>query len=123
MFNRLKRLFKRKRREPIYPAGGFTNPTDLYGRVRSGEMVVSEKELRQAIMRSLEDLEEDYPIDAEDVKKRIIECSEAFGISDKVAKEIGNNLKALQRKQYGNCPNCGAPLHGNKCDYCGTNKN
>jgi hypothetical protein len=19
-----------------------------------------------------------------------------------------------------NCPNCGAPLHGTKCDYCGT---
>lgn len=19
-----------------------------------------------------------------------------------------------------NCPNCGAPLHGNKCEYCGS---
>ena len=120
MFNRLKRLFKRKRHAPIYPAGGFTNPTDVRSRVRSGEMVVSEKDLRQAIMRSLEDLEEDYPIDEEDVKKRIIECSEAFGVSDKVAKKIGNNLKILQRKQHRNCPNCGAVMHGNICEYCGT---
>ena len=22
-----------------------------------------------------------------------------------------------------NCVNCGAPLHGNKCDYCGTEYN
>ena len=106
MFKRLKRLFKRRRHAPIYPAGGYPNPTDLYSRARSGEMVVSEEDFRQAIKRSLEDIKEDYPVDAEDVNKRIIECSEAFGFSDKVVEAIGNNLKALQRKQHGNCPNC-----------------
>lgn len=109
----LKRLFRRKKYATIYPAGGYPNSTDLYSRARSGEMVVNDKDLRQAIKRSLEDLEEDYPVDAEDVKKRIIECSDAFGFSDKVS-------KALQRKKHASCPNCGAPMHGNICDYCGT---
>ena len=116
----LKMLFKRKKYASIYPVGGYPNTSDLYGRARSGEKVVSDKDLRQAIKRSLEDIEEDYPVDAEYVNKRIIECSEAFGVSDKVVEAIGNNLKALQRKQHGNCPSCGAPLHGHKCDYCGT---
>ncbi len=58
MFKILRRLFKRKKYATIYPIGGYPNPTDLYSRARSGEMVVNDKDLRQAIKRLLEDNEE-----------------------------------------------------------------
>ena len=44
-------------------------------------------------------------------------------VGEAVAKAIGERFRYLQEKMKHsttNCPNCGAPLHGHKCDYCGT---
>lgn len=27
---------------------------------------------------------------------------------------------SLEKPRVTNCKNCGAPLHGNRCEYCGT---
>ena len=40
MFKILKRLFRRRKYAPIYPIGGFPNKSDLYGRARSGDLVI-----------------------------------------------------------------------------------
>lgn len=31
-----------------------------------------------------------------------------------------SDLKQLEPKPQSNCKNCGAPLHGSRCEYCGT---
>ena len=114
MFKRLKRLFKRKKHAPIYPAGGFTTPTDLRNRARSGECVITKKEAFTAHKRVMDALNE---MEAKEVAITEEEVGEA------VAKAIGERFRYLQEKMKHsttNCPNCGAPLHGHKCDYCGT---
>lgn len=108
MFKRLKRLFKRKKYATIYPAGGYPTPTDLRKRARSGECVINTKQqyvftTHKRVMDALNEME--------------------AKVSEAVAKAIGERFRYLQEKMkhsMTNCPNCGAPLHGNKCDYCGT---
>ncbi len=139
MFKRLKRLFKRKRHAPIYPVGGYPNTLDLYGRARSGEMVVNKSKLfdiakrcgataddqrfKDALLEVLDDIEDSgITVNEDELASRICECAEAFDVSSKVAKTVCENLKRIQRKsvKVTNCPNCGAVMHGNICDYCGT---
>lgn len=114
MFKRLKRLFKRKKHAPIYPVGGFITPTDLRNRARSGECVINTNEAFTAHKRVMDALEE---LEAKEVAVTEEEVSEA------VAKAIGERFHYLQEKMKHsttNCPNCGAVMHGNICDYCGT---
>lgn len=49
-------------------------------------------------------------------------------VSEVVAKAIGEKVRRLnematKKPKPHSCPNCGAPLHDGKCDYCGTNYN
>lgn len=139
MFKILKRLFKRRRHAPIYPAGGYTNTSDLYGMARSGEMVVNNSKLfdiakrcgataddqrfKDALLEVLDDIEDSgITINEDELAGRICECAEAFNVSSKVATIVCENLKRIQRESVKatNCPNCGAVMHGNICDYCGT---
>lgn len=32
----------------------------------------------------------------------------------------GRQLKEERPRPSGNCPNCGAPITGDRCEYCGT---
>ena len=116
MFKRLKRLFKRKKYAPIYPAGGYPTPTDLRKRERSGECVLTtnQQEVFTAHKRVMDALKE-----MEDSEVAVTEEE----VGEAVAKAIGERFRYLQEKMKHsttNCPNCGAPLHGHKCDYCGT---
>ena len=100
MFKCLKRLFKRKR----------------YANIYSDECVINARQqeaftaAHKRVMDALEEME------ASEVSVTEEEVGEA------VAKAIGERFRYLQEKMKHttNCPNCGAPLHGNKCDYCGT---
>lgn len=139
MFKILKRLFKRRRYAPIYPVGGYPNTLDLYGRARSGEMVVNNSKLfdiakrcgataddqrfKDALLEVLDDIEDSgIVINEDELASRIGECAEAFGVSSKVVEAVNENLKRMQGKsiKVTNCPNCGAVLHNGKCEYCGT---
>ena len=114
MFKILKRIFKRRRHAHIYPVGGY--PNDLRVRARSGECVINAKEqeaftAHKRVMDALKEME------AREIAITEDEVNEA------VAKAIGERFRYLQEKMkhsMTNCPNCGAPLHGHKCDYCGT---
>lgn len=120
MFKRLKRLFKRKKHAPVYLAGGYPTNTDLQlpwaNRARSGEYVVNTKQqeaftVRKRVMDSLKEMEDKEVAVTEE------EVSEAF------ANAIGERFRYIQKKMkhsMANCPNCGAVMHGNICDYCGT---
>lgn len=116
MFKRLKRLFKRKKYTPIYPVGGYTTPTDLRNRARSGECVVNTKqqEVFAAHKRVMDALKE---MEAKEVAVTEEEVSEAVGNA------LGERFRYLQEKMKHsttNCPNCGAVMHGCRCEYCGT---
>ena len=89
MFKRLKRLFKRKKHAPIYPAGWFMNSTGLHSRVRSGECVITKKEAFTAHKRVMDALNE---MEAKEVAITEEEVGEA------VAKAIGEGLHYLQEK-------------------------
>lgn len=134
----LKRLFKSRRYAPIYPIGGYPNTSDLYGRARSGEMVIEsskfdiakrcgmtadDQRFKDALLEVLDDIEDSgIIVDEDELASRIHECAEAFNVSSEVAKIVHENLTRMQRKsvKVTNCPNCGAVMHGNICDYCGT---
>lgn len=138
MFKILKRLFKCKKYATIYPIGGYPNTGDLYGRARSGEMVIDrskfdiakrcgmtaeDQRFKDALREVLDDIEDSgITINEDELARRICECAEAFNVSSKVATNVYENLKKIQRKsvKVTNCPNCGAVMHGNICDYCGT---
>ena len=103
----IKRLFKRKQYAPLYKV-------EDYG-------------LHEAFLQVLDDIEEEgAPIDEEDLRQRLSECIEAFDDRDEIPKAVAdsilNKLNAIQRNSVKsvNCPNCGAPMHGSKCKYCGT---
>lgn len=60
-------------------------------------------------------------------KKRIDECEAAISSNFKKLNEMRESisLKPVQVqkpsvKRFGNCPNCGAPITGDSCEYCGT---
>ena len=138
MFKILKRLFKRRRQARIYPVGGYPNPTDLYNRERSWEMVINsskfdiakrcgatadDQRFKDALLEVLDDIEDSgITINEDELAGRICECAEDFNVSSKVATIVYENLKKIQRKsvKVTNCPNCGAVMHGDICDYCGT---
>ena len=138
MFKHLKRLFKRKRQATIYPVGGYPTNTDLHKRSRSGEMVIDsskfdiakrcgmtaeDQRFKDAFREVLDDIEDSgITINEDELARRICECAEDFNVSSKVAKIVHENLTRMQRKsvKVTNCPNCGAVMHGNICDYCGT---
>ena len=138
MFKILKRLFKRKKYATIYPIGGYPNTSDLYGIARSGEMVIdsskfdiakrcgmtaNDQRFKDALREVLDDIEDSgITINEDELARRICECAEDFNVSSKVAKIVHENLTRMQRKsvKVTNCPNCGAVMHGNICDYCGT---
>ena len=103
----IKRLFKRKQYAPLYKV-------EDYG-------------LHEAFLQVLDDIEEEgVPIDEEDLRQRLSECIEVFDDRDEIPKAVAdsilNKLNAIQRNSVKsvNCPNCGAPMHGYKCEYCGT---
>lgn len=111
MFKRLKRLFKRKKYAPIYPAGGYPTPTDLCNREKSGECVVNTKQQEVFTAHKLKEMED----------KEVAVTEEE--VSEAVAKALGERFRYIQEKMKHsstNCPNCGAALHGGKCEYCGT---
>jgi hypothetical protein len=116
MFRRLKRLFKRKKYAPVYPAGGYPTPTDLRNRARSGEYVINTKQqeaftAHKRVMFALKEMEDkEVAVTEEEVREAVVNA-------------LGDGFRYLQEKMKHsttNCPNCGAPLHGHKCDYCGT---
>lgn len=86
------------------------------GKIESPSIFRSEeqaKQLRKRMTDSLDRLEE---------KDRIITEDE---VAEVVAKAIGEkfsrlNEMATKKSKPHSCPNCGAPLHDGKCDYCGT---
>lgn len=43
-------------------------------------------------------------------------------ITANTVRELCGNLQPIRRDISGqtNCPNCGAPISGHKCEYCGT---
>ena len=123
MFKRLKRLFKRKKHEPISPAGGYPTTTDLRNRARSGECVITKKEAFTAHKRVMDALKEMEDSEVAVTEDEVGEAVTEEEVGEAVAKAIGESFRYLQEKMKHsttNCPNCGAPLHGNKCDYCGT---
>lgn len=111
----LKRLFKRKKYMPIHHTGGYPTPTYLRNMVKSGECVVTkQQEAFTAHKRVIDALKE---IEAKELTVTKEEVSEA------VAKALGDRFRYLHdnmKHSITNCPNCGAALHGRKCDYCGT---
>lgn len=116
MFKRLKRLFKRKKHAPIYPVGGYITPTDLRERARSGECVFNTKQqevfaAHKRVMDALKEMEaKEVAVTEEEVREAVVNA-------------LGDGFRYLQEKMKHStttCPNCGAPLHGHKCDYCGT---
>lgn len=61
------------------------------------------------------------------IKKRVETCEQVISTECKTLNEMCENigLKPVQVQKplverFGNCPNCGAPVTGNKCEYCGT---
>jgi CRISPR/Cas system-associated exonuclease Cas4 (RecB family) len=58
----------------------------------------------------------------ENMKDYSIELAEAsrvlIGLTIKQITKIKSNEEAAHRPT--NCKNCGAPLHGNKCEFCDT---
>ena len=123
MFKRLKRLFKRKKHEPISPAGGYPTTTDLRNRARSGECVITKKEAFTAHKRVMDALKEMEDSEVAVTEEEVGEAVTEEEVGEAVAKAISESFRYLQEKMKHsttNCPNCGAPLHGNKCDYCGS---
>lgn len=85
-------------------------------RVQSGECVINAKQ-QEAIAAKRNIMDALNEMEAKEVAITEEEVGEA------VAKAIGEHFRYLQEKMKHsttNCPNCGAPLHGHKCDYCGT---
>lgn len=86
-------------------------------------MTAEDQRFKDALREVLEDIEDSgITINEDELARRIGECAEAFNVSSKVATNVYENLKKIQRKsvKVTNCPNCGAVMHGNICDYCGT---
>ena len=82
-------------------------------KAKSGECVINAKQheaivAKRNIIDSLNELE----------SREIIVTEEE--VSEAVAKALGERFRCLRKSAVTNCPNCGAPLHGHKCDYCGT---
>lgn len=86
-------------------------------------MTAEDQRFKDALREVLDDIEDSgITINEDELARRICECAEAFNVSSKVAKIVHKNLTRMQRKsvKVTNCPNCGAVMHGNICDYCGT---
>ena len=86
-------------------------------------MTAEDQRFKDALREVLDDIEDSgITINEDELARRICECAEDFNVSSKVAKIVHKNLTRMQRKsvKVTNCPNCGAVMHGNICDYCGT---
>jgi hypothetical protein len=86
-------------------------------------MTADDQRFKDALREVLYDIEDSgITINENELARRICECAEDFNVSSKVAANVCENLKMIQRKsvKVTNCPNCGAVMHGNICDYCGT---
>lgn len=86
-------------------------------------MTADDQRFKDALLEVLDDIEDSgIIVDEDELASRIHECAEAFNVSSEVAKIVHENLTRMQRKsvKVTNCPNCGAVMHGNICDYCGT---
>ena len=104
--------FKKKRYAPL---------------VSFGEMVLTPKQqeeeraFKEAIETAIDEIiKEGVEITEEELAARLNAVSKAFGFgmlpgyNERQTKRINKNVKDYS------CPNCGAPLHNGKCDYCGT---
>ena len=90
----------------------------VYAPIHSGEAVLTPQQQEQLKQRG-------RIIDAlDEITDRGIPTTEDE-VAEAVAKAIGEkvrrlNEKATKKPKPHSCPNCGAPLHDGKCDYCGT---
>lgn len=81
-------------------------------RVRSGEMVLTGQqaaETRKALLDVLNEIEEsEIEVDEQDLSRRVADVFKSNGIEIKKQKKVKI------------CSQCGAPLRGCRCEYCGT---
>lgn len=97
-------------------------------KVKSGEMVVprdvaDNMALRHALMDMLDELDaSQIEITEQELTQRVDELFQRFGgVAPTAAKEIHQKferLNKLTRPMF--CKQCGAPLRGSVCEYCGT---
>ena len=84
-------------------------------RVRSGEMVLTGQqaaEVRKALINVIKEIEEsEIEVDEQDLSRRFADVFKSHGIEAPETKEY---------KKVKICSQCGAPLHGCRCEYCGT---
>lgn len=116
----------KERRKPMAP---------LYGHMVSiGEMVLTrqqmeELEFRHNLIEMIDEIDaQQITIDKNELENRINEAFQAFKkdrdaeIPVAVSVAIRRKFEEIDKKtdKPHSCPQCGAPLHGNKCDYCQT---
>ena len=91
-----------------------------YAQVSVGECVITAEQqkalaAKAAIKQALDEAEaEGIEIDAQELEQRIADICKAYGIDPP---------KQRHNTKPHNCPQCGAPIHDGKCDYCGTEYN
>ena len=110
--------FKRKKYAPITKSSqGEVVLTKEQQSERLREMFKPEHEFYNAVVKMIEEIEEsEIEIDETELSKRLKELADVYGIP---WQEIRIETPK-EKKVFVSCPNCGAPLHGHKCDYCGT---
>ena len=78
-----------------------------------GELSEDALVLHDAICEVLEELEDaEVEISEDELHARIKEIAEKYGITI--------DPPQLPKNKTRICPQCGAPIHNGKCEYCGT---
>ena len=87
--------------------------------VHSGEAIMTRKQMDayeadKAIRDLLDDIEaEGIEISEAELEQRINEVCKAYGVT----------IPKPKKHKTHTCPQCGAPIHNGKCEYCGTEYN
>lgn len=81
------------------------------------EMFNPQREFYNAVVKMIEEIEESQiEIDETELSKRLKELADVYNIPWQEIKIENPKGKMV----FVSCPNCGAPMHKGKCEYCGT---
>ena len=120
--------FKRKKHIPITKSfQGEVVLTKQQQSERIREIFKPEREFYNAVMKMIEQIQESQiEIDETELSKRLKELADVYGIPWQETDVYGipwQEIRIENQKEkmiFVSCPNCGAPMHNGKCEYCGT---
>lgn len=78
------------------------------------------REILEQISSVIDVENSEIEIDETELYNRIKETFASYNIEYPDDGMLATMAKYKKSQSVCNCPNCGAPIHGNKCEYCGT---